>query len=425
MIILRLAAHSLWHRRLIMGLSLVSIALSVSLLVGVERIRAGVRESFSGTISQTDLIVGAPTGPLQLLLYSVFNIGSGIGRVSYESYSYFASHDDVEWAIPFSFGDSFRGSRVVGTTDAFFKHYRHHGDHALNFAAGNGFEGPLEVVLGADVARKHRLAIGSEVVLSHGVTEKEDQALPGMDHENLRFKVVGLLASTATPIDRSVFVSLESIEAMHAGWEDGAPPAAGEELPESEVSSAELEPVSISGFYLKAKTRLKVLDLQREIAENPEEPLTAVIPGVALAELWQNFAFFENALLLISFFVMGVALTSMFVGIYSSLQVRRREIAILRSLGAGFVQVAWLFVLESWFVVGAAALLGVAGVYSLLLFGQGLLQSQFGIYITPTPPGNTEAIAFGVLLLLGSCVGFIPALKAYQTALSDGLAVKL
>ena len=430
MIVLRLATHSLWHRRLIMGLALVSLALSVALLVGVERIREGVRASFSGTISKTDLIVGAPAGPLQLLLYSVFNIGSGIGQISYDSFTYFASHEDVEWAVPFSLGDSYRGSRVVGTTTGFFEHYRHHGDESLRFAEGGPFEQIIDVVLGAEVARRNRLVLGSGIKLSHGVSDG-NEAIPGMEHDHITFVVAGILEPTATPIDRSLYVSLEAIEAIHVGWEDGAPPAGdqaerGEQAQESEgLAEGQFEPSVVSGFFLKAKSRLQVLSLQREIAENPEEPLMAIIPGVALSELWRNFALFENALLLISFFVMGVALTSMFVGIYSSLQVRRREMAILRSLGAGFAQVAWLFVLESWFVCLAAAVLGMGGVYLIIGFGRGVLQSYFGIYITPTPPGWTEGLALIALFALGTVVGFIPAIKAYRTALSDGLAVKL
>lgn len=425
MVVLRLAAQSLWHRRLIMGLALLSLSLSVSLLVGVERIREGVRASFSGTISQTDLIVGAPTGPLQLLLYSVFNIGTGIGQVSYDSFSFFAAHEDVQWAVPFSLGDSFRGYRVVGTTPGFFEHYRHHGNESLRFAEGAPFDKVLDVVVGAEVARVNGLVLGSEIFLTHGVAEGGKKPLAGLEHDNMPFVVTGVLASTATPIDRSVYVSLEAIEAMHIGWEDGAPPQPGQEPDAAAVSQEQFEPTVISGFFLKAKSRLSVLALQREISENPEEPLMAIIPGVALSELWRNFALFENALLLISCFVLGVALTSMFVGIYSSVQVRRREMAILRSLGAGFAQVAWLFVLESWAVCLAAALLGAGGVYGVLFLGKGVLQSQFGIYVTPTPPGLTEGVAFVALLVLGTLVGIIPAIKAYRTALSDGLAVRL
>jgi putative ABC transport system permease protein len=287
------------------------------------------------------------------------------------------------------------------------------------------FESLLEVVLGSDVAKTHGLVVGSRLTLSHGVTESGRDAIPGLVHDNLSFVVSGILQPTATPIDRSLYVSLEAIEALHVGWEDGAPPAPNQALDESAVLEGNFEPSIISGFYLKAKSRLSVLSLQREIAQNPEEPLMAIIPGVALSELWRNFSVFENSLMLISIFVIGVALTSMFVGIYSSLQVRRREMAILRSLGAGWSQIAWLFVLESWFVCLAATILGAGGVFLVLFAGGGVLQSQFGIHITPTPPGATEAWTLLALMILGTLVGLVPAIKAYRTALSDGLAVKL
>lgn len=418
-----LALKSLWHRRVIMGLSLVSIALSVALLVGVERVREGVRSSFSGTISQTDLIVGAPTGSLQLLLYSVFNIGQGLAGIDYSSFERIKEHHDVEWAVPFSLGDSYRGRRVFGTTQEYFLRYRHHGDRRLTFAEGRRFEGVYEIVLGAEVARSFRHRLGDRLILSHGVGPESEISV--LDHGNITFEVVGILDHTSTPVDRSVYVSLQAIDALHVGWEDGAPPAPGEEADADFIAAQDLDTAVISGFFLRAHSRLQVLNLQREIASNTDEPLMAIIPGVALAELWRNFEVFEQALRLISLLVMSVGLTSMFVAIYSTLQVRRREMSILRALGAGFSQISALFVMEAIFVSFLAVVVGVALVYTLLLVAQPLLLREFGISVTLTAPGQTEALALGALLVLGSLVGFIPAVKAYRTALSDGLSVRL
>jgi putative ABC transport system permease protein len=424
-----LAIKSLWHRRVIMGLSLASIALSVALLVGVERVREGVRSSFSGTISQTDLIVGAPTGALQLLLYSVFNIGQGIAGIDYSSFERIREHPDVDWAVPFSLGDSYRGRRVFGTTTEYFERYRHHGDRGLSFSEGRAFAGIYEVVLGAEVARSFRHSLGDRLVLSHGVGPESEISV--LEHSNITFEVVGILDLTSTPVDRSVYVSLQAIDALHVGWEDGAspappaPPAPGEEADADFIASQDLDTGVISGFFLRARSRLHVLNLQREIAANTDEPLMAIIPGVALAELWRNFEVFEQALRLISLLVMSVGLTSMFVAIYSTLQVRRREVSILRALGAGFSQITALFVMEAVVVSCLAAVAGVGLVYVLLVVGRPLLMQEFGISVALTAPGQTEALALGALLVLGSLVGFIPAVKAYRTALSDGLSVRL
>ncbi len=426
MSVLGLALRSLWHRRLIMGLSLLSISLSVALLVGVERVRDGVRSSFSGSISKTDLIVGAPGGNVELLLFSVFNIGSGIGGIGYETYERIRAHGDVAWAVPFSLGDSFRGRRVFGTTREYFEHFRHHGDNALTFQAGGVFESPLDVVLGAEVAKAFGLKMGDQISLEHGVGDSS--GFSGLKHDNARFEVVGVLNVTATPVDQSVYVSLAAIEAIHAGWEDGAPPPADEALDASEVLQYALdhgEPEVISGVFVGAHSRLKVLSLQRELVQDADEPLLAILPGVALAELWKNFGFFEQALRLISILVMAVGLSSVFGALYASLAVRRREMAILRSLGAGFSQIASLFVLEALFVSLVATALGMGLVYFALLVGAPLLLRETGVMVALTAPGSTEALALGLLLVLGTVVGFIPAVKAYRTALSDGLSVRL
>jgi putative ABC transport system permease protein len=119
MVVLSLAYQSLKNRQLTSVLTVLSIALSVTLLLGVEQVRVGARESFANTISQTDLIVGARGGTLQLLLYAVFRIGTATNNISYESYEHFRSHPAVAWTIPYSLGDSHRGYRVVGTTEDF------------------------------------------------------------------------------------------------------------------------------------------------------------------------------------------------------------------------------------------------------------------------------------------------------------------
>ncbi len=150
--ILTLALKSLLNRRFTALLTLLSIALSVALLLGVERVRSETRASFSSTISGTDLIVGARSGPVQLLLYSVFRIGNATNNISWQSYQDIAAHPKVAWTVPISLGDSHRGFRVLGTTPGYFDHYRYARDRRLEFAAGARFDDLFDAVLGAEVA---------------------------------------------------------------------------------------------------------------------------------------------------------------------------------------------------------------------------------------------------------------------------------
>ena len=222
MLILDLALKSLRNRAFSTSLTVGSIALSVALLIGVENVREGMRESFSNTISQTDLIVGTKGGTIQLLLYSVFGMGAPTENVSWDAYQRWAEHPAVAWTIPYGLGDSHRGFRVIGTNEDFYRHYRYRGGQAIALAEGRPNAELFDLTLGADVAAELNYTIGDEVAVTHGIGE-----VGFLTHDHMPFTVVGVLDKTFTPVDRAMYVTLEGMEAIH--WEDGAPPAEGDE----------------------------------------------------------------------------------------------------------------------------------------------------------------------------------------------------
>ena len=164
MILLRLALRSLVSRRITVGLTIFAISLSVALFLGVEKVRSGARASFADTIAGTDLIVGARTGGVQLLLYSVFRIGNATNNIGWDSYQQIASRPEVDWIVPISLGDSHRGFRVMGTTNAYFEHYRYRGGRPLRLEQGAFLGDLFDTVIGADVARELGYSVGDPVV---------------------------------------------------------------------------------------------------------------------------------------------------------------------------------------------------------------------------------------------------------------------
>lgn len=420
MLLLSLAWKSLRNRKLTTGLTIVSIALSVALLLGVENVRVGARESFSNTISGTDLIVGARGGSLQLLLYSVFRMGSATNNMSYESYRHFAEHPAVAWTIPYSLGDSHRGFRVVGTTNDFYEHYRFRRDRRIEFAEGRMPEGVFDVVLGSDVSERLKYKINEKITVAHGIAVRNI-----MEHSDKPFTVVGILKRTSTPVDRSIYVSLYGIEAIHIDWQEGAPPMIGEEIPADQVTKDKLEIKQITSFLLRTKSRIDTLRLQREISTYETEPLQAIIPGVALAELWRTIGYAEVALQVVSFFVLVVGLLGMLVSLYTSLNERRREMAILRAVGAGPKKIIFLLVLESGILALAGAMLGTVLIYGLSIATQPVVEQTFGIYLPIQAPTTAGYLYLAAIVIAGFLIGFVPALKAYRNALGDGLSVRL
>ncbi|MDH5601465.1 MAG: ABC transporter permease, partial [Gammaproteobacteria bacterium] len=195
MTIFKLAIKSILNRKFTALLTIFSIALSVALLLGVERLRTESRTSFANTISGTDLVVGARSGSIQLLLYSVFRIGNATNNISWQSYQDIIHNKNVKWSIPISLGDSHRGFRVMGTTQDYFQHFRYARKHHLAFSQGHTFESTYDAVIGADVAAKLNYKLQQDVVLAHGAGK-----INLMSHDNKPFRIVGILKKTGTPV---------------------------------------------------------------------------------------------------------------------------------------------------------------------------------------------------------------------------------
>jgi putative ABC transport system permease protein len=414
-----MAWQSLLNRRFTALLTVISIALSVALLVGVERLRTEARESFANTLSGTDLIVGARSGPVQLLLYTVFRIGDATNNISWKSYQEIAALPKVAWSVPFSLGDSHRGFRVLGTTPAYFEHYRYARDRQLEITEGEPFSDLYDAVLGAEVADKLGYKISDSIIVAHGASD-----VSFARHENKPFRVSGILARTGTPVDRTVHVSLEAIEAIHVDWQSGAP-IPGVSVSAEQARAMDLSPKAITAALVGLKSKVATFQVQRFINDYPEEPLSAILPGVALSQLWGLIGIAENALLIISAFVVVVGLFGMLTALLTSLNERRREMAILRSVGARPGHVFALIMGEAGFLTLLGVFLGMALLYLLLLAGQPIIESRFGIFIEIGALSPYEWILLSAVVGAGFLVGSIPSYRAYRLSLADGLSVRV
>ena len=418
MTLLRLALKSARFRKTSLLLTVLSIAISVTLLLGVDKIRKETRTSFLNTVSQTDLIVGARSGPTNLLLYSVFRIGNATNNVSWETYERIAAQDEIAWTVPISLGDSHRGFRVMGTTADYFEHYRYADGKPLTLDAGRRFSEVYDTVLGADVARTLGYELGDELVISHGLVSADFA-----DHDDKPFEVVGILAKTGTPVDRTVHVSLAGIEAIHVDWQGGARSAVT--LDAEQALKFDLTPTSITAFMVGLENRALTFRMQRDINDDDAEPLSAIIPGATLAEFWRTISVIEQVLLVISAFVLAAGLLGMLTTILSTLNERRREIALLRATGARARHVVQLIVLETVLVVAAGCAVGTGLLYGLLALGRPIVARRFGVDLTMSPPDATQLLILIGVIVGAACVGLIPGVVAYRRSIQDGLEVKV
>ena len=413
----RLVFASLWSRRLAVLFVVLAVAVSTVLYLSVERLRTGAWESFASTISGTDLIVGARSGGVQLMLYSVFRIGNATNNITVESARDVAALPDVAWTVPLSLGDSHRGYRVIGTTAEYFNRYRFGRDQALEMASGTRFDDLFDAVIGAEVADALGYRVGQRIVVAHGLG-----SAGFVEHDDLPFRVSGILARTGTPVDRSVHVSLDAITAIHVDWESGA--RARQTTPAEDLraraAAGDLEAEAITALLVGTTSRLSVFRTARAINDYGEEPLLAVLPGVALQELWSVIGTAERALAGVSLMVVLTAIVGLVATILATLEQRRREIAVLRSLGARPRTIAGLLVAESGLVALAGIVLGTLLVTLAAPLIGDWLRTNYGLDL-PVGLSGREALVLLAIIAAALFAALVPALRAYRMSLGEGL----
>ncbi|MEX1221559.1 MAG: FtsX-like permease family protein [Idiomarina sp.] len=418
----KLALYSLLNRRGSAILTIVAIALSVLLLLGVERVRDQVRANFANTVSGTDIIVGARTGQVQLLLSSVFHIGSMTNTLSWDSYEYLKELPQVRWHIPLALGDSVGGAPVVATTNDFFEHFQYGSRQPLEFATGEHFSGPTDVVVGALVASQQGHEVGTRITIAHGAG-----GISFSQHDIHDFQVRGVLKATGTPVDKAVYIPLEGLALVHDEV-TGTPStdAESEHDHDHEHMDEHAGPTqTLSAVLLGLESKPYAIRMQRQINTYTTEPLTAIMPGMTLQQLWQTLSVFEQALFVITVLVVITGLLGMLTTLLASLRERRREMAVLRAVGAGPGTVFTLLVSEAALLTLLGCVVGVVGLYAAQLIAAPLLAQQLGLSLSITGLQANEWALLGLVLIAGILVSVFPAWRAYKLSLADGLTVKL
>ena len=495
-------------------LAIVAVAISVFVLLSVEHVRHEARSSFASTVSNVDLIVGARTGEINLLLLSIFRIGTPTANVTWESVEEISEQPNVDWVVPISLGDSHKNFRVVGTTAEFFDRYKYGQSEPLTFKDGQRFDETSDVVVGSRVALELAYRLGDELILSHGMADTSFT-----HHDQVAFAVTGVLAPTGTPIDNALFVSLEAIEAIHADEdvagdqeskqakshdedehhdehehhdedehhdehehhdedghhdehehhdedghhdehehhdEDGHHDehehhdedehhdehqhhdeheqsdehehhADDEEHQEHSGHDHEHPPLgTVTAILVGLDSPAFTLQIQRWINEYADEALLAILPGFTLAQLWSLVGGVENVLRGISALVFISALFGLNAMMLASMRERKREIEILRSIGAPSLFIVALLVIESLLVVTLGIALALAGLVGAILFANNLLASELGVMLSLQILYSSSFIALALIYLTTLVLSLVPAWRAYAVARSytSGVEVK-
>lgn len=444
---LKLACQSLWNRRFVAALTALAIGLSVALMLGVDRLRDSARQSFVNSVSGIDLIVAPRGNDVQILMATVFGLGSTGTGMRWDSFEALRQASAVDWAVPVMLGDTHHGHPVIGTQASYFTHYHHSGGAALRFAQGRPFESATEAVLGADVAARFAYELDTELVIAHGAG-----AVSFETHDDAPFSVSGVLAPTGTAVDRMVFVSLAGFDGLHAplapqtrdplagfGITSAPSPSAGSASLRwhsevgSEAGDAAREirrdqaytPAQINGVFLGLKNRSAVLSLQRFVATYPDDALSAVMPNVALLQLWSITGTVESALWLMAVAVAVAGLIGMVVMLSAALEARRREFAILRAMGATSFHLFSLIVIEAKLIAFAGLALGVLVFAVIAAVVNPVLFAQFGVRLGLNGFGLADGILLLAIFCFAALASLLPAWRVYRMSLADGLTPRL
>ncbi len=407
MSIFSLALRNLLYRPWTTALSLILAALGAGLISLILLLNWQLEQQFDRNLAGIDLVIGAKGSPLQLMMSSMYHISSPTGNVPLERVKPFLNpqHPYIELGVPLSLGDSYQGRRIVGTRPGFLQLYD------AQVADGTMWKEVMDVVAGATAARELGLQLGDTFRSSHGLIEDDD-----LTHRDApEFRIVGILAPTGTVADLVLLTPTESLWAVH----DTHDHEAGEEQHAAEpydvtAPLTRYTDESITSVLVRFKgNSITALNMQRSINENTE--MQAVTPSIQLAELYATVGQGEAVLRQLGYVVVSVSILSIFIGLYSSLDRRRGELALLRSLGAGPAKLFGLLLLEGTITAVAGAIIG-------------LLVSHFGMlliarYFSDAYRYDFQALVFlpeeGWLLLgalvVGAIAAAVPALRAANT----------
>ena len=473
MIKFTLVIQSLLNRWLSCLLIILTLAFSISLFFTVSRIQESVRSSFQNTISGVDSVVAARGGDLQILLNSVFLIGEPNSTIRWSTFKDITDNNKMNWAVPITLGDSHKGYRVIGTTNNYFKEIKYSSGKNIEFLSGNSFNDVFDVVLGNAVANKLKYNLDAEIIITHGLSdvgevhtfhsEKEnhsdhadhddhakheehdnhddhvdhddhakheehdnhedhaDEGHEGHNHENLGFKVTGILKPTGTPIDNAVYISLAGIEAMHTGWIGNQKVI---DVSIEQIMQSELKPKTISAIFVSLKNRTQVFQFQRDVLNYKEEAISSVMPGITLSRLWALTGNVDKAFKIITFFIIIIALLGMIAMTIAGLNGRRREMAILRSVGASPTNIVSLLLVESIIISLISCAIGYILMIIIFSIGKDYLQNNYGIFINSFSIKNYDLQMIISIICAALIATIVPAIQIYKNTLRDGLNVR-
>ena len=411
-----LAFASMRARLLPIVLVILALTSSMALLLAVDRIKVATQNGFNQSLSGVDLVLGPRGSGIELMLYTVFHLGKPTNNITTETLKDITQNPKIDWAVPIALGDSHREFRVIATSSEYFQRIKFGGDQSLQFRDGVAFRELNQVVIGSAVADALGYTVGTPMFVTHG------SGSLGELHDDFAFNVSGILAPTGTPTDQAIFVSLEGYELIHLGWTNGSQAISLKNIDVQQIPKERLYPKTITAAYLGLSSKLGLFQVARSINEYSEEAVSAIIPGVALAELWSIVGSVDSVFKLLNWLIIGISIIAMMTMTMTALESRMREMTILRALGATPLHLSSMILAEIALISGFSVLLAIGLVRVLTWVSVDLLSEWAGIRIELIWITTNELLILGLIVLAGLIASLIPAGMVYKRSLHRGFS---
>lgn len=451
---------NLRKRLLSTTLTVTSITLGVAMVIGITVVQTETERSFNQTSVGYDLIFAAKGSQLQATLNTLYHLETSVGIVPYSLYEVAKADPRVERAFPFYVGDSYRGFRVVGTSSDFIANAEPRRGFPFELAEGRNFEAPLEAVLGAEVARRTGHKIGDRLYITHGVVELAPGAEPHI-HDDVPVYVVGILKPSGSANDRVVFTDLYTTHALHDphfhhdedddhhhsdhdernhAHSDGHNHDHNHDSHNDHDHANDINPIKtqidlkeLDAVLVKMVNPAAALQLSGMInyptPDNPilarnmmrdpffryKDQIMAVVPAMQIMSLMSIVGNAEVVLKYVAWFVVVVALFGVLIAIYNTMEDRKRDLAVMRALGASKAKIFSIILFEAVIICGLGSIFGLIAGHGIVTVAIPYLADFAGIVITAFNIDSNQILLILSVILTGALVGIIPAIKAYRT----------
>ncbi|KJD34382.1 permease [Tamlana nanhaiensis] len=401
----KISIKNLLHKPLYTALSVLALTISIGLLISIKQLDATLKQQFENNLADIDLVVGAKGSPLQLVLASVLHIDNPTGNISYDEAKKISKNRLVEMAIPMSYGDNFKGYRIVGSNISFSKFYK------AEIEKGHDFKSPMEVVLGSDVANALQLKIGDTFLSSHGLAEEGSHEHP----EN--FVVVGIYKQTHKVIDRLIVTPLESIWDVHNHEENEEHPSEeshhhAEENHHKAHNEETHNDQEITSLLVKFKNPMGLLRLPRQINSNTN--MQAAIPKYEMERLFGFTGIGVKAISWIAYAILLISSLIIFINLFKMVKERAFDLALLRTYGASNFQLIKIVAYEGFVATFAAIFIGLILSKVGLFFVFKMLSNQFKQTIPQSLEFSNVITVLSwvmVMVVLAILLAILPILK--------------